>query len=121
MPYVPLCGWWHFAARHAGEANKSLGLCQDLEVDTEQGLGVSVPVGVTRHRAMLTTSLVNVALCLEPWRLWGLCCSQAGTLPAMLWLPSPLENKIFLTCKLVRGESGKHPALPWVCSPSAAA
>lgn len=78
MPHVPLCGWWHFAARHAGEANKNLGLCQDLEADTEQGLGVSVPVGVMRHRATLTASLVNMALSLEPRGPWGHCLPCSG-------------------------------------------
>lgn len=101
-----------FHARHAGEANKSLGLRQDLEVDTEQGLGVSVPVGVTRHRATLTTSLVNMALCLEPWGLWGPCCSQAGTLPALLWLPSPPEKKIFFDMQISERGVRQGPCSP---------
>lgn len=74
-----------------------------------------------RHMATLTASPLDVALCCpDPWVYGDFARSQVGTLPAELWLPSCLENEVFLAHILLRRETGKCPIFLWQSSPNAA-
>lgn len=90
--------------------------------DTEQGLGaVSARGCVQRSWPHSQHPLLTWHCAAQTHGVYGdFARSQVGTLPAELWLPSCLENEVFLRHVLLRRGTGKHPIFPWQSSPNAA-